>query len=347
LRMNLSKITNMRDHVEVDAVARMITATRNAVVHGAVPTSNIDLQPIVIATRAILDRIAASVYAELAGAKLAEAEKRLDLYAGKSDLNALNPLTPPEQNMSAATETPSLQQRYAGVADIAFLVDCTASMTPCIDALKSNIERFIDYLSRGNGQDAPPVRDWRAKIVGYRDAEFDERHGREWFIDNPFVREASVLKSQLASLRAAGGGDDPESLLDALYKIANMEETAAQEAHRPNAWRYRREAARVVVVFTDAPFHPRMSIREARNGDVKDLQNLLVSKRVLLSLFAPDLDCYDELSQVDKSEWMVIGQKGDNPQKALETFTREQSKFRDVLKQLAASISKSTTTEIL
>ena len=45
----------------------------------------------------------------------------------------------------------------------------SGSMSTCIDALPGNIEVFIDSLSRGDADSAEPVRDWRAKIVGYRD----------------------------------------------------------------------------------------------------------------------------------------------------------------------------------
>jgi hypothetical protein len=69
---------------------------------------------------------------------------------------------------SVATPAPPQKVKTKGVADIVFLVDITGSMAPCIDALRANIEIFIDSLSKGN---APPIRDWRGKVVGYRDVE--------------------------------------------------------------------------------------------------------------------------------------------------------------------------------
>ena len=44
-------------------------------------------------------------------------------------------------------------------------------------------------------------------MVGYSDAT----HDPAWFHDNPFVRDATALKAQLAALKAEGGGDEPES----------------------------------------------------------------------------------------------------------------------------------------
>ena len=54
-----------------------------------------------------------------------------------------------------------------------------------------------------------PIKDWRGKVVGYRDIEAANSENLPWIIDNPFVRDAGALKAQLAALDAAGGGDEP------------------------------------------------------------------------------------------------------------------------------------------
>ena len=70
-------------------------------------------------------------------------------------------------------------KKSKGVVDIVFLMDATASMTDCIDALKQNVSTFVDSMCDTTNQENP-VRDWRAKVVGYRD-----------FIDDP----ASALET--------------------------------------------------------------------------------------------------------------------------------------------------------
>ncbi len=235
-----------------------------------------------------------------------------------------------------------------GVADIVFLIDVSGSMTPIIDALRKNIETFIDSLSRGDANNAAPVKDWRGKIVGYRDIEHAEAEGLPWFEDNPFVRDAVALKAQLAGLRATGGGDEPESLLDVLYKVATMEASPkGAQGEDPNKWRYRSEAARVVIVFTDASFKETMSIPEAKGGSLQDVANVVMANRIILSLFAPNFEGYDRLSQIDKSEWEVVEYEGLSPQEALQKFTADPVNFRTTLKQLAASVSKSAETVAL
>lgn len=231
------------------------------------------------------------------------------------------------------------QTKTRGVADIVFLIDATGSMAPCIDALKENIQLFIDTLSEGDANSGSPVKDWRARVVGYRDIRSD---GADWLVDNPFERDAGALKDQLARLTAGGGADEPESLLDALYRVANVGsiERGAQDED-PNRWRNRSDAARVVIVFTDASYHETMEIPEAQGGSVDDVINTLVSNRIILSLFAPEMPGYDRLSSADRAEWEVVDEDGLSPQEALAKFTSDRENFRNTLKQLAASVSKS------
>jgi hypothetical protein len=243
---------------------------------------------------------------------------------------------------------PQARAKTKGVADLVFVVDVTGSMAPCIDALRKNIETFIDSLSKGDGNSAAPVRDWRGKVVGYRDIEAGATDGVPWFVDNPFVRDVAALKAQLAGLKAEGGGDEPESLLDALFKVASMPAIPkGSQAEDPTKWRYRSDAARVVIVFTDASFKETMSLPEAKGGSLQDVANVVMANRIILSLFAPNFEGYDRLSQIDKSEWEVVEFEGLTPQQALEKFTSDPVNFKTTLQQLAASVSRSAETVAL
>jgi hypothetical protein len=249
---------------------------------------------------------------------------------------------------AAPAAAPQTRAKTKGVADVVFLIDVSGSMAPIIDALRRNIEAFVDSLSAGGANNAAPVRDWRGKVVGYRDVEAASSEGVEWIEDHPFVRDTAALKAQLASLKAQGGGDEPESLLDALYKVATTEATPkGSQSEDPNKWRYRSDAARVVVVFTDASFKETLSIPEAKGGSLQDVANVVMANRIILSLFAPNFEGYDRLSQIDKSEWEVVEYEGLNAQEALQKFTGDPANFRTTLKQLAASVSRSAETVAL
>ena len=262
--------------------------------------------------------------------------------------DSLDPETEGRSELAAPAAAPQTRAKTKGVADVVFLIDVSGSMSPIIDALRKNIEAFVDSLSTGGANNAAPVRDWRGKVVGYRDIEAAQSEGLEWLEDHPFVRDAAALKAQLADLRAQGGGDEPESLLDALYKVATMEASPKGAQSEDDAkWRYRSEAARVVVVFTDATFKETMSIQEAKGGALQDVANVVMANRIILSLFAPNFEGYDRLSQIDKSEWEVVEYEGLNPQEALQKFTADPANFRTTLKQLAASVSRSAETVAL
>jgi hypothetical protein len=234
--------------------------------------------------------------------------------------------------------------KVRGVVDIAFIIDCTGSMGPCISALKHNVSSFVDFLSSGAQGEAPPVREWRARIIGFRDWEFDqvplEMH--------PFVTDAGLLRDQLQGLVAEGGMDEPECLLDALYAAAVCGQTDRGAQPDPYKWRYRSDATRVAIVFTDASFKPTLFLPEARGGGLDDVMNVLITERILLSVFAPGMECYDRLSDLPNSEYDPIPvPENSTLQEALAQFTQDRQNFEKALKQLAATISRSCATELL
>ena len=103
---------------------------------------------------------------------------------------------------AAPVAAPQTRAKTKGVADVVFLIDVSGSMSPIIDALRKNIEAFVDSLQSGDANNVAPVRDWRGKVVGYRDIEAAQSEGMEWLEDHPFVNDAASLKAQLAELRA-------------------------------------------------------------------------------------------------------------------------------------------------
>jgi hypothetical protein len=234
------------------------------------------------------------------------------------------------------------QKGGRGVADIVFLLDCTGSMASCIEAVKNNVSSFIQTLTTKDANNTNPVKDWRAAAYGYRDFNFSDSVP---FIANPFVRKPEELIAQLATLRAEGGHDEPESALDAIYRLAKLDATSRGEEN-PTRWRYRSEAARIVVLLTDATFHPVMSLPEAKGGTITDVFNVVNSNRIILIMIAPSMACYDELSAAQRSEYEAIElAAGESPQDALDRFTKDTANFRKVMEQLAKSISASAAVD--
>ena len=229
-------------------------------------------------------------------------------------------------------------------ADIVFVLDATGTMRKCIERFKENLDEFINQMTAdydGLGR----VKDWRARIVGYRDYESDG--DANWFIDNPFTADVDELRRQMDTIKAKGGGDEPESLLDALYKVATAGESGVQDsAPDPGKWRERHEAVRVVVVFTDASCHPTLTCApEVRGQDVEAVINELTARKICLFLFAPEFELYDTLAETPKSEYRVCGKVGEKADASLAEITSDPEQFTKVMLALAKSVSKSATVE--
>ena len=133
--------------------------------------------------------------------------------------------------------------RYA--VDIVFCIDVTGSMTPVIDTVKSSVRSFHTRLSSAMAEKSKSISQLRVRIVAFRD-----------FADNPSdaIEQTAflTLPDQLAEferfvqgLRATGGGDEPESGLEALSIAID------------SPWEHGLDRRRhVIVMFTDASAHP-------------------------------------------------------------------------------------------
>lgn len=230
-----------------------------------------------------------------------------------------------------------------GVADIVFLLDISGSMAPCLDALKENVSVLINSMTNPSSNESAPVKDWRIKICGYRDHNSDYD---VWWIDHPFTSDPDQVHADLASLEADGGGDEPESMLDGLWMLASLPVTERGAAPAPASWRHQYDAARCVIVFTDASTHMATSIPEAGGAKFEDVARTVADARLRLSIYAPEHECYEMIQMIDKCEIMRVGTLSD-AQNAMKTFTRDSSNFKKTLEQLAKSISMSADTPLI
>ena len=237
----------------------------------------------------------------------------------------------------------SQKTKVKGIVDLVFLMDATGSLEICIEQVKNNLRGFIEMLTGGASNQAP-VKEWRAKVVGFRDFEYDS----EPLVDNPFTDDPAVLESQLTQLEAKGGGDVPESLLEGIYHCATMEQTGKGEPLSPDKWRNKGEGARVVIVFTDAPFKEPM--QQPKGGTLEDVTNACYSNKIILLGLVPNMDCYCELGEIDKADCNLFAYDEADEEgaaKALNEFTSEKGNFRETLEALAKTVTQEAATEII
>lgn len=186
---------------------------------------------------------------------------------------------------------PEVQQqeqaiKVKGVVDLVFCFDCTMSMDKCIDQVKNNSQAFIDELKN----QAQMVPDWRVKAMGYRDFNADNEKIINHF---SFVNDVPSFQNQLSQLRADGGGDNPESTLDALWY-----------ALKETDWRETGKCHKVIVLFTDDDTHPVHQDTIDRFGIMGDMDYLLqelANNRIKLFLFAKSCDNYDRFNLLPKA----------------------------------------------
>ncbi|MBQ3097624.1 MAG: hypothetical protein IJC66_05655, partial [Kiritimatiellae bacterium] len=183
---------------------------------------------------------------------------------------------------------------------------------------------------------------------------FKEYAGR---ITNTFIYPQGILASdaskavgQLDDLVATGGGDLPESLLDAMHAVISAPKSD-RGVEDPGMWRERHEAARALIVFTDAPYKPVMVAPGCRNGNWEDIRNLCVQEKILLTLVAPTSELpgyegFDFLGGINKANYLPIppGSSGDDSM--LDKFLNNKETLQKAIQAIAKTLSK-TMTDVL
>jgi hypothetical protein len=193
-------------------------------------------------------------------------------------------------------EIKQVVSKVKGVADIVFCLDITGSMQPCIDSVKTNVGSFVETIKNSNPNQ--PI-DWRARVMGYRDFNVDP----EPIINNmDFVTTPEEIQNQLNSLNATGGGDEPESTLDAImYGVLQS--------------KWRSPCHKTIVVFTDAPTLPNLNTKTTNELGITDsfdvFKQILYENHVKLFLYGPRDPIYEEISKESRMSVEQMENAGD------------------------------------
>jgi len=98
----------------------------------------------------------------------------------------------------------------AGSLDLIFVIDQTSSMGPVFAQVQKTAKQIMASITAA-------FPDYRVAIVAYRDWG-----DTEMFKDFPFTTSASEFQSAIDSLKAQGGGDTPEAVLEALLRALRL-----------------------------------------------------------------------------------------------------------------------------
>lgn len=128
--------------------------------------------------------------------------------------------------------------------DIVFVIDATESMQPLIDKVKSLTLSFREELEKGLEKNKRTIKNLRIKVIVFRDYYVDDKYAMEesrFFI---LPEEKQDFYNFVSNIRAGGGGDEPESGLEALALALRSEFVKDGDKKR-----------HVIVLFTDASAH--------------------------------------------------------------------------------------------
>lgn len=133
--------------------------------------------------------------------------------------------------------------KYA--VDIVFCIDVTGSMTPVIDAVKENVRSFHSLLGAAMAEKDKAISQLRVRVIAYRDFADNPRDAIELTDFFALPGQVGAFESFVQRLRATGGGDEPESGLEALSLAIDSDWERGQDRRR-----------HVIALFTDASAHP-------------------------------------------------------------------------------------------
>ncbi|MCS0600713.1 VWA domain-containing protein [Streptomyces sp. LP11] len=140
-------------------------------------------------------------------------------------------------------------EQYQGnlqyAVDIVLCIDATGSMFPVLDSVKSSALQFHDRLNDEMAKKGKAISQLRLKVIAFRDFGDDPSTAIQ---QTGFLRlpdQSKDFEGFVRGIDASGGGDIPESGLEALALAINSPWEQGLDRRR-----------HVIVMFTDAPAHP-------------------------------------------------------------------------------------------
>jgi hypothetical protein len=186
-------------------------------------------------------------------------------------------------------------------ADVVFCIDASSSMKPCFKAVQASIGSMVAGLT---GSQSP--WDIRLEFIAHSASE------------NGVVRHSSVFNE--AAIDALYQGSQSTFFTDSCdtfaTRLAAIEMTGdeapliALDTCLDLPWRDPSRCHRVVILLSDEPFEEG-ALLTFQKQHFQALLEKIQALKVLLFIVAPESIVFDELSQVDKSEYEVLTAKND------------------------------------
>jgi len=152
-----------------------------------------------------------------------------------NEAGAIDPIHEDHRAINDSIGQAHLRALYSKLqADILFVLDCTESMKGEFETVRETITDFVEAV-KVNGVQA------RVGLLAFRDRKFGEEPELLQFDGQTFTDNPGHFRQEMERLEPKGGGDIPESSLDALMLALRQP--------------FERNRAKVLVFITDAPPH--------------------------------------------------------------------------------------------
>lgn len=140
--------------------------------------------------------------------------------------------------------------------DMVLCIDATGSMGSIIDRVKTNALRFHQDLSNSMAEKSKNIDTLRLKVIAFRDyyADGDSSMRESEFFTLP--QDSEAFAAFVNSISADGGGDEPESGLEAVALAIQSEWSKSGDKRR-----------QIIVVWTDASAHQLEKNNGAKPGN--------------------------------------------------------------------------------
>lgn len=193
-----------------------------------------------------------------------------------------------------------------GVADVVFCLDASDSMKPCIDGVKAHIASFLEGL-KSDQQRTWDVRfDFLAhKTVTGEDGMIGHIHDS--------LHQNEVGNDVLECLYLGSGNgrfftSDIDEFKRGLAKVEVLGDEGpliALDSCLDFPWRKADQCHRVIIFMTDEPFETSIA-PEIEKPFLEEILQKAADLKILLFIVAPESSAYEELSELDKSEYEVV-----------------------------------------
>lgn len=140
---------------------------------------------------------------------------------------------------------PPVHRGLSYAVDIVFCIDVTGSMTPIIDKVKANALRFYDDVQSNLTDKGKNVDALRVRVLAFRDFKADGAAALQESPFYPLPTSQADFSDFVNGLLAEGGGDAPESGLEAVALAISSPWTTSGDRRR-----------QVIVIWTDQPAQP-------------------------------------------------------------------------------------------